>query len=932
MPLLRSAVLFLSLLIFSIKGLAADSQFNPDIPYQKHILPNGLTVLIHEDHKAPIVAVNVWYHVGSKDERPGRTGFAHLFEHLMFNGSENHDDEFFRPLEAVGASKMNGTTWYDRTNYFENVPTSALDLALWLESDRMGHMLGAITDDKLEQQRNVVLNEKRQGENRPYGKVYDLIAAATYPKGHPYSWTAIGSEDDLNAATLDDVREWFKAHYGASNAVLVIAGDVDTQAVIKKVETYFGDVPPGPPRQRHGPWVAKMTGTKRMALQDRVPQARVFKVWNVPGFCARDTNLLSLSADALGGGKTSRLYQRLVREEQVATSVNVGLGPFEIGSQFMIDALLTPGADPEKVEALIDEELQRFLDQGPTKSELDRVRTGFEAAFIRGLERIDGFGGKSATLARYEVYCGSADWYKREFEWTTQASVREVTEISRQWLSDGQFVLTVEPFPDYAAQTSEVDRSQLPAVGEAPALSLPTLQRTRLSNGIEVFVAERDAAPLVQVSLLFNAGFAADRHHSAGTASMTLDILEEGAGELDSLAFALRKEELAVQIGADSNQDASFVVMDSLTDKLPESLELLSDMVRRPRFDKDELERLRQRRLASIQQEMSQPRGIATRLYPSLLFGQNHPYASPRSGSGTEASIKAMSTDDLRTFHLRWLRPDNLRILVVGDTQLEQVKAQLERAFGDWKVPAAGIPDQSIPKVEPADGPQLFLVNKPGAAQTLVLGASLAPPKADPDDTSMQIVSSVLGGLFVSRLNLNLREDKHWSYGARSALGSAKGQRPFVVYAEIQADKSAQGLAEMNRELREIIGARPITAAELEFATSNYAVGLPGDNETSSDVAGSFLNILQYGLADSYYNDLIPQLKALTVVQVNAAAEKLVRPDSMIWMVVGDLSRIEQSVRDLQLGQVQVLDVLGQPVASDSAGQSSDANEKAPVD
>lgn len=890
---------------------AAAPAFAPDVPYEKHILPNGLTLIIHEDHKAPIVAVNVWYHVGSKDERPGRTGFAHLFEHLMFNGSEHFDDEFFRPLEAVGASKMNGTTWYDRTNYFENVPTSALDLALWLESDRMGHLAGAISQAKLDEQRGVVLNEKRQGENEPYGKADDLIAAATFPAGHPYSWTSIGSEADLNAATLDDVKGWFAEHYGAANAVLVIAGDVKPDEVKKKVELYFGDIAPGPTLMRHGPWVAKMTGTKRATLQDRVPQARITKVWNIPGFCEKDTNLLGLAADVLGGGKTSRLYQRLVYRDRLATQVSVAVGPFEIASQFQVDALVAPGVDPAQVEAVIDQELALFLQKGPTAAELARARSGLEADFIRGLEQIDGFHGKSEMLAQYQVYCGSPDGFKREFAWLAGSTPQAVRTVARDWLSDGQFVLTTEPFPEYQAADKGADRSRLPEVGPAPALELPPLQRGHLSNGIEVMLAERHAAPVVQLVMLFDGGYAADQE-KPGTARMTLDMLNEGAGKRDSVALALRKEDLAVQIGAQSNVDSSYVVMSGLVRSLPESLDLLADMVLRPTFPAAELERLKQQRLAGIRQEKSQAMGLAGRLYPELIFGKGHAYAGTRSGSGSEAAVSSLTVGDLQAFHRRWMRPDNVRILVVGDTTLAAIQPLLEKQFAGWKPPQEALPTKNVATVTLPPRPRVFLVNKTDAGQTLLLAAQVAPPKSDPDDAAMNLASASLGGLFTSRLNMNLREAKHWSYSAGSQLGSARAQRPFVVYSQVQADRTADSIKEIISELRGATGGgKPISAEEVKLAADNFVVGLPGDNETSGEVASSYLNILQYGLKDSYYNDLVPQVQALTPAQVNAAAVKLIKPDALTWLIVGDLAKIEAPIRGLDLGEVKVLDADG---------------------
>ncbi|SFF51383.1 zinc protease [Fontimonas thermophila] len=893
-------------------GKPSASEF-PDvrIPYERHVLPNGLTLLIHEDHKAPIVAVNVWYHVGSKDERPGRTGFAHLFEHLMFNGSEHHNDEFFRPLEPAGATKMNGTTWYDRTNYFQNVPTSALDLTLWLESDRMGHLLGAIDQNKLDEQREVVLNEKRQGENEPYGKVDEVIAAATYPAGHPYSWTTIGSYEDLKAATLDDVKEWFREHYGAANAVLVIAGDVNPAAVKAKVEHYFGDIPPGPVRKRHGRWIAKMSGEKRATLQDRVPQARLFKVWNVPGFCETDANMLGIAAAVLGSGKNSRLYERLVYRDQLATDVDVGVGPFEIGSQFMIDAMVKPGGDIAAVERAIDEELQRFLREGPTAAELARVRTKVFASALRGLERIDGFGGKSAILAQYQVYCGTPDRYTEELREVREATPQQVRDVARRWLSDGVFVLQVEPFPEYTVASTGADRSRLPPLGEPPSLSLPPLQRATLSNGLKLVLVERHAAPIVQLSLIADAGYAADAGIKAGTARLTLDMLDEGAGRYDALALAARSEELGALISAGSTLDTSFVRLNALKARLEPSLDLFADVLLRPRFDARELERLRQQQLAAIQQEKAQPYGIASRLYPQLIYGAGHAYANPRSGTGTEDSVAAITVDDLRAFYQRWLRPDNATLLIVGDTTLEEIRPLLERRLGAWKAPDVPLPQKNLAEVALPRQPRIVLVNRTGAEQSLILAAHLAPPKSDPDDLAMQLVNTALGGNFVSRLNMNLREDKRWSYGAFTVISGAKAQRPFIAYAPVQTDKTVESLREMRTELATVRDGRPLTADEIAFARNSLVRSLPGENETAAEIAESYTTVLVHELPDDYWNTFVDRVEGLSPAAINAAARRLVHPDALTWIVVGDLARIEQPIRELGWGEVMVLDADG---------------------
>jgi zinc protease len=885
-----------------------DALPNIDIPFQKHILPNGLTLIIHEDHKAPIVAVNIWYHVGSKDEKPGRTGFAHLFEHLMFNGSEHYNDEFFRPLESAGATKMNGTTWLDRTNFYENVPTSALDRTLWLESDRMAYLAGAIDQKKLDEQRGVVLNEKRQGENEPYGKVDDLIASSTYPVGHPYSWTTIGSEQDLNAASVADVKEWFSTWYGAANATLVIAGDVNPAEITQKVEKYFGHVPPGPVLKRQKDWVAKMSGEHRASIQDRVPQARLYKTWNVPGTTTRDFTLLELASDVLASGKNSRLYKRLVYTDQIATDVSAGLGPFEIGSQFQIIVSARPEVDLKRVEQAVDEELARFLKEGPSAEELSRIRTARYAGILRGLERIDGSGGKSYILAESQVFGGAPDFYKQSLRWLRDATAADVKTASQQWLSDGVFDLEVHPFPEYVAATTDADRSKLPDTSAPPELKLPALQRATLSNGLKLVLAERHDAPVVQLNLIVDAGYAADSLAKPGTAKLALAMLDEGTKNLDSLQIAARSDTLGAQLGAGSSLDTSYISLNAITSKLSESLDLFTDVLLNPTFPEKELVRLKKQSIVAIQQERAQPYGIASRIYPKLIYGEGHAYANPMSGSGNEIDILSMTREELQAFYQRWVRPDNATLLITGDTTLAQITPLLEQRLGGWKAPGTALPKKNLARVALPATPRVFLINRTGAEQSLVLAAEVAPPRNDPDHLAMVTVNTALGGNFVSRMNMNLREDKHWAYGAFTVLSNARGQRPFFVYAPVQTDKTAEAMTEAIKELRDLLGTRKLSDGEIKFAKDSIVLSLPGENETTGEVASSYTNILTYGLPDNYYNKLVDDVAALTPEQLDKAAARMVHPDALTWIIVGDLSKIEVPVRKLGFGEVTVLD------------------------
>src|SRR5579871_3486007 len=575
-----------------------------DIPFQKFVLPNGLTLVVHEDHKAPIVALNVWYHVGSKNEKPGKTGFAHLFEHLMFGGSEHFKERYIDAMERVGATDLNGTTNEDRTNYFETVPVSALDYALWLESDRMGYMVGAIDQKTLDLQRGVVQNEKRQDENEPYGSVEEIEQQDTYPAGHPYSWSTIGSMEDLNAASLDDVKHWFLTYYGPSNAVLVVAGDVDPQTVHQRVEKYFGEIPPGPPLTRPTAWIAKMAGSHRAVMQDRVPEARIDKIWNIPEYGSEDSDYLDLVSDVLGAGKTSRLYKRLVYDDQIATNAAAYVNPREIGGQFIISAMVRPGVDLARVETAIDEELAKFLKDGPTQEEVERVRTQYMANFLRGVDRIGGFGGASDLLAQSQVYLGDAGAYKTKPARVREATPAKLREAAKRWLSDGVYVMEILPYGTPQAAKETADRSKPPQVGQEPQLRFPKLERVTLSNGLQIVLAERHELPLVNFSLMVDSGYAADQFASPGTAKLVAALLDGGTKAHTSLDLNEQLAQLGARVNVQGSMDFITVRLSALKAKLDASLDLYGDLILNPVFPDADFRRQQQLQLSGIRQEM----------------------------------------------------------------------------------------------------------------------------------------------------------------------------------------------------------------------------------------------------------------------------------------------------------------------------------------
>ena len=884
-----------------------------DISYTKHVLGNGLTLLVHEDHKAPVVAVNVWYHVGSKNEKVGKTGFAHLFEHLMFNGSEHFQDDYFQVLERLGSTDLNGTTNNDRTNYFQTVPKNALDVVLWMESDRMGHMLPAIDQAKLDEQRGVVQNEKREGENEPYGRVSELISESTYPKGHPYSWEVIGSMEDLSAASLDDVKEWFSTYYGPNNAVLAIAGDITPAEAKAKVEQYFGAIPPGPPIQKHDVWIAKLEGEHRQQLQDRVPQARIYKVWNVPELGSAELDYLDLVSDVLASGKTSRFYKRLVYDEQIATNVSAYYDGKEIGSQFVIQATARPGGDLAKIEQALDEELAKFLAQGPAEAELQRVKTSSRAGFIRGMERVGGFGGKSDILAQGAIYQDDPEAYRVRLQRVASATAANLKDAAMKWLSDGVYVLEVHPFPQLAAGPSTVDRSKVPSPGPAVNADFPALQRATLSNGLKVVLAERHGVPLVNFQLLVDAGFAADKLATPGTASLAMNMLDEGTRRRTSLQISEELQNLGASLGSGSDLDFSTVSMSALKSSLDASLDLYADVILNPSFPESDFERLKKEQVARIQQEKASPINMALRVFPVLLYGADHSYGVPFSGTGSEAAVQALTRDALARFHETWFKPDNATLIVAGDITMAELQPKLERLFRGWR--QGQVPQKNLGTVADKPASVVYLMDRPGSQQSVIFAGNLIPPKANPDEIAIETMNQILGAAFSSRINMNLREDKHWSYGAYSLTLDARGQRPLLAYAPVQADRTKESVQEILAELKGIRADRPATAEELSFAKDQMTLTLPGRWETISAVAGGINEIVKFGLPEDHFRTYGERVRATTLAAVTRAAQT-VQPDRLVWVVVGDRSKIEAGIRELGLGEIRVIDADGNPVGA----------------
>jgi len=903
-----------------------------DIPYETFTLANGLTTIVHTDRKSPVVGVTIYYRVGSKHEPRGRTGFAHLFEHLMFGGSENVEN-FDIPLEAAGSTSTNGSTWYDRTNYIETVPTGALDLALFMESDRMGHLLGAVTQDKLDKQRGVVQNEKRQGDNDPYGLVDYKIGDALFPVGHPYRHSTIGSLADLEAASIPDVRKWFTDNYAPNNVVLVLAGDIDVATARASVQRWFGDIPRGPEVAKLAAPPVTLQAPLREEMADQVPVVRIYRSWTGPALTDPDAVPLAIGLHVLGGLASSRLDNVLVRDEQLAVSVSASAQQHEQLSFLQTVMDVKPGVEPAVAEARLDQLIAELVAKGPTEDELARAATQIISAQIGALEMVGGFSGKGATLAEGLLYAGDPAHYRKELQQISSLTPAQVQAALQRWLSRPAYTLTVvpgertedgglmggwgdegtvpPPAPDAKAPPPPLvtgPARTAPPVADVGELTFPRVERARLANGIPVTLARRTAIPKVSLALSFDAGNAADGAARAGTQSLMMGMLEEGTRSRSAVQIAEEQERLGASIGAGTSTDRSTVSMTALTANLRPSLELMADMVRRPAFAPAEVARVKDQRLADISQELASPQGLAQRALGPLIFGPNHPYGSV-GATGTTAAIEALTPEALAAEHAKWLRPDLAAITVVGDVTMDEVLPALNATFGNWMVPASALPVKNLDVAIPPAARKLVVIDRPNSPQSVILLARVLPLKGTQQGMeSLGLANEIVGGGFLSRLNQDIREEKGWSYGVRSSMAGVVGNRALTVYAPVQSDRTADSIRVVLDQLQQFAsGAKGVDETELQRVTDGSIRGLPNSYQTNGQVLSALLSNQQFGRPDDYQRRLPGILRGIDAAQIDGMARQYLAPDDLAIIVVGDRKQIDGQLETLNL-PVEYLD------------------------
>lgn len=896
-----------------------------DIPYEKFVLANGLTTIVHTDRKAPVVGITLYYKVGSKNEPRGHTGFAHLYEHLFFGGSANVPN-FDIPLEAAGSTPTNGSTWYDRTNYVETVPTGALDLALFMESDRMGWLLPAITQDKLDKQRGVVQNEKRQGDNQPYGLVEYAVSEGLFPVGHPYRHSTIGSMADLDAATLSDVRQWFTDHYAPNNVVLVLSGDIDAVTARPQVERWFGAIPRGPEVApvTTGP-VTLPTPVSR-DMTDQVPVLRISREWSGPGLNDPEAPALRIGMHILGGLASSRLDNALVRGSELAVSVTASAQVYQQISILEAAMQVKPGVARAQAEAAFDKVLANFIARGPTDDEVRRAVVSTLSGEIGALESVGGFEGKGVTLAEGEVYSHDPAKYKRDLQAMAALTPERVRAVMQKWLSRPVYKLAVVPgertesgdamggWGDEASRpappadphakaspiTAATPRSA-PPLAAVEDLKFPSIERTTLSNGIPVALARRTAVPKVTLTIDFDAGHAADALDTPGTQEMMLSTLEEGTTSRSATGIAEDQERLGAAIAIGASTDTSSITLNALTANLAPSLALTADVLLHPAFASPDVERVRQQALAALAQVQSSPDALAARTLEAEVFGK-HPYGLPSDGLGSAETLKALTPAALRAAHDKWLRPDLARITVVGDVTMAQLKPLLEQAFGGWKAPGIAPPAKPITAAVPAAQNRIVLVDRPNSPQSVIMAGRILPLTGrTPDTEPLMLANDVMGNDFLSRLNLDIREEKGWSYGVRSSVSQATGPSLLQLRAPVQADRTGDAIRAIMADMAAFPQAKPVTQEEHQRVTEGAIRALPNAFETNGAVLEAIRKDDRLERPETYYEQLASKYRAINAATIGAAASQYLQPAGLTYVVVGDRKVVEPQLRTLGL-------------------------------
>ncbi|MFH1279119.1 MAG: pitrilysin family protein [Candidatus Eisenbacteria bacterium] len=901
---MRATTIAALALLFLLAPFAAAQ----DVEYEKYELSNGMTVILHEDHSLPLATINFWYRVGAKDEKEGRSGFAHLFEHLMFMGTERVPGSDFDNLMDAGGGWNNASTGHDRTNYFSVGPRELLPMLLWLDADRMEDLGRMMDQEKLDKQRDVVRNERREGlENEPYGKAEFEINRLMYPPDHPYHWDVIGTHEDLEAATVRDVKDFFAAYYVPNNTSLVVAGDFDPAEIKPLIEKLFGTIPRSPDPIRAKKVPVGLTETKRVTYTDDVQFGRLYLVYHSPAFYGPGDAEMDLAGQILSDGKSSRLYKRLVYEDELATDVSAYQLSGELGSLFRVVVTARQGVSLDGIEKVTDEVIEKFAAEGPTEEELERYKASWERNMLSGLQNLYR---KADRLNQYEYYFGEPNSFRADLDRFRNATAKDVKRFAGMMLRpEARLVMRVLPEEEGAVLAG---RDETPGSGVAGAF-LPSPPETfTLSNGIPVRHWERTELPLVEVSIGLRAGAAHmdGEGAGAGCANLTADMLDEGAGDRSAFEFSDALDMLGASFSVNTTPEYTMVRLSSLGRNFDESLGLSADALLRPRFDPKEWDRVKALHLEGLRQMEDRPRSVAMRVGMRAYFGDDHPYGSP--GEGTTESVEALALDDLKNAWARNFAPGNATIFIAGDLTGAEAKAALERAFGGWNDPAGFTPAAPVPAKDPATSHlRVVVVDREDAVQTVIRFFMPGPLGNDPDRVGYELVNTVLGGSFTSRLNANLREKNGYTYGAGSRYMMNPSAGYQIAFSDVQAEVTGAALGEFFKEFDNIRGG-DITPEEARKTRETNRMDTVQSFQGLGGLVGTAMQFEFLGRPFAAIGDDLGAMARITEGDLNALAAKTVPLDRGLLVLVGDKDVILEQIRDLDLPAAEVMDVNGE--------------------
>ncbi|MBI5433781.1 MAG: insulinase family protein [Planctomycetes bacterium] len=906
-------------------GLTASAQ-DVSIPYQKFVLQNGLEVIVHEDHSDPVVAVYVYYHVGSGREVPGRSGFAHLFEHMLFQGSEHVGDDQHFKLVAEAGGTLNGSTTEDRTNYYEVLPSNQLELALWLEADRMGFLLPAVTQAKLDNQRDVVKNERRQNyENRPYGQAEGAIAAALYPPDHPYSWLTIGTQEDLTAASLEDVKAFFARWYGPNNATLAIGGDVDADQALALAEKYFGSIPRGPSVDKPLARPTVLAESKRIVMEDRVKLPELTLVWpTVPAYSA-DAAALDFLGSILSTNKASVLDRALTIDAELASEVGAGNQTSEIAGNFQIQVRPQPGVTLEALAKRVDELLVELGRTGIDAEHLQRVKNRYEAGFIRRQETVSA---RTSMLANYNTFLKDPGYYATDLAAHLAVTTDDVRRVLQTYLlGRPRLELSVVPTGKLEVALSgsqrdvkwsapavakELDRTQKPQAGAAPTFRSPKLWHAKLANGVAVTATPWNELPISTLTLSVPAGQSYETPRTLGLSSLVANMLEQGTRKLSAVEFAEELDGLGASISVRSGDDEISFSLSCLDKHLPAALGLLHDMLLEPRFAPEDFARLQKERLLAIDTRGDQIRTLAGDAYRRLLWGE-HVLGLP--SIGTRESVSALTLDDVKGFWRTRGVPTGARLVYVGAHGEQELTQLFGSVSTQWK-PTPTVAEASAraePKPVAIEKTRVYLLDKPGAAQSELRIGHTSVSALDPDFYPSTVLNYPLGAAFSSRINMNLREDKGYTYGARTNFDGGTRPGAFTASAAVKTADTAPSVVEFMKELTKIRDG--ITVEELAFTKDALLSSASKDYESTRSLQTLVDRVSELGYPDDYVDRRLAYLRSVKAEELNALAKRAIRPEAMVILVVGDKAKISADLAKLGYGEPIELDPYGVPLA-----------------